>query len=195
MPVIRAFIAIELPPNIQQRLEQVSQQLQQTLAGFPIRWVPASNMHLTLKFLGDVSEANLKLLKEMLLSEAASHCQHELSIGGFGAYPSMQRPRVLWVGVEAPQELAALQAGIESRTVKLGYPREDRPFSPHLTLGRISRSATNQEVRKIGEHLPRVKIGFMGVVPVREIRLYQSVLKPGGAEYTPLFTASLAIKP
>lgn len=194
MAVIRAFIAIELPPDIQNRLEQVSQQLQQVLAGSPIRWVQTSNMHLTLKFLGDVSEKNLDLLTEMIRNEAESHFEHEFSVGGLGAYPSLKRPRVIWVGVEAPAELLALQTGIENKTVKLGYPREERPFSPHLTLGRVSRSVTNQENRRIGEALQVVKIGFLGVVFVKEIRLYKSVLKPSGPEYTSLFTASLAKK-
>jgi 2'-5' RNA ligase len=194
MTVIRSFIAIEFPAEIQQRLDQVSRQVRQRLSGLPgsiVRWVPAENIHLTLKFLGDVSVANLDLLQEMLLAEAREHHAFELSVGGLGAFPDLHRPRVVWVGIQAPPELAALQGGIESRMEKLGYPREERPFSPHLTLGRITRNANNTEARQIGDALQAAKVGFLGVVGAGEVRLFKSDLKPGGSVYTCLFTAPL----
>lgn len=194
MAVIRAFIAIEFPSEIQQRLEQVSRQVQQCLSSLPgniVRWVPAENIHLTLKFLGDVSVANLDLLNEMLLAEAQEHRSFELSVGGLGAFPNLHHPRVLWVGIQAPPELAVLQSGIESRMEKLGYPREERPFSPHLTLGRVTRNASNTEARQIGNALQSAKVGFLGVVWAGEVRLFKSVLQPGGSVYTSLFTAPL----
>ncbi len=192
MTVIRAFIAIELPAEIQQRLDQISAQLKQRLDSLPVRWVPGHNMHLTLKFLGDVSVANVGILDEVLQSEAASFRSFEISVGGIGAFPNSQRPRVIWVGIEAPPDLTTLQANLENRLARLGYSREERPFSPHLTLGRVSRSASSGDVRQIGEAVQACRVGFLGAACVQEIHLYKSDLKPGGSVYTCLFSANLA---
>ena len=149
MSVIRAFIAIELTAEIQKRLDEISAAFKQQLNGVPVRWVSAGNIHLTLKFLGDVSVANLKLLTDILKTETAAHRPFEVSVGGAGAFPNNRRPRVIWVGVEAPPDLAVVQSSVETAMARLGYPREDRPFSPHLTLGRVSRNATSDDTRAI----------------------------------------------
>jgi len=191
MSVIRAFIAIDLPPDVQDCLEQVSAKLRDQIGEKSVRWVSVPNIHLTLKFLGDVSENNLDVLKEILSAEAALQKPMEFSVGRLGAFPKMVRPRVIWVGIEAPSELDFLQHGIEARTGKVGYPADKRQFSPHLTLGRVSRNATPGEVRKIGEVLSASKVGFLGVARVAAIHLFKSDLMPTGAVYTKLFSAPL----
>jgi 2'-5' RNA ligase len=191
MSLIRSFIAIELPQSIQQQLDQAIEELHQNMAGSPIRWLSGGNIHLTLKFLGDISLANLEVLKEMIQTEAASHKHFEFSIGGIGAFPSMHRPRVIWTAIESPPALGNLQAGIENCLARLGYAREERPFSPHLTLGRISRSATVSDVRHIADQLQHARVGFIGLVQVREVSLFRSDLRPGGAVYTRLLSAPL----
>ena len=192
MSVLRAFVAIELPQAIQFRLEQVSTQLKQDLEGISVRWVPVPKIHLTLFFLGDVSVANLQLLKDNLHSEAVIHHPFEISIGKLGAFPSLQRPRVIWVGVEAPTELGVFQTGIENRMTRLGYPREERPFSPHLTLGRVSRNSLPAEVRKISQVLQATRVGFLGVAQVMQVHLFRSDLKTDGAIYTKVHTEFLS---
>jgi 2'-5' RNA ligase len=194
MAVIRAFIAIELPAEVQQGLDQVMRQIRQhlqTLPGSAVRWVPAGNIHLTLKFLGDVSLANLDLLKEMLLTEVKAHPSFEFSVGGVGAFPNAKSPRVVWVGVQAPPELLTLQSAIESKMEKLGYSREERLFSPHLTLGRVSRNTNNPEYHQIGEALQAVKVGFLGLVCAQGVSLFKSDLRPTGSVYTCLLFAPL----
>jgi 2'-5' RNA ligase len=123
-----------------------------------------------------------------------AHPEFQISVGGIGAYPKIRRPRVIWIGVEAPSELIHLQRSIEAQTARLGYAKDRRSFSPHLTLGRVSRNATPREVRQIGNVLAETKIGFLGVTPVKEVHLYRSDLKPGGAVYTRLFTTPLGEK-
>lgn len=194
MSVIRAFIAINISPEIAQRLNVISGELQQMLRGVPIRWVPVENIHITLKFLGDVSESNLDLLKEMLEAEVARHPQLEISAGELGAFPSIRRPRVLWVNVQAPPELVALQRGIDNEAARLGYDREERAFSPHLTLGRVSRNANSSDARRISEVLEKYVVGYIGAARIREVILYRSDLYPNGAVYTPIFAAKLGIK-
>lgn len=192
MSVLRAFIAIEMSPEIRRRLDQVSEELKQRLKDIPVRWVPVENIHLTLKFLGDVSVANLEVLKKILQSEIAGHHPFEMSVGELGAFPSNRRPRVIWVKVEAPAELEAVQRGIETESTRLGYAREERAFSPHLTLGRVSRNASSRDVRRISEVLESYKVGFLGAARVQAVHLFRSDLQPGGAVYTCLFTVPLS---
>lgn len=191
MAVIRAFIAVELASEIIRQLEQVSAGLKQQLQGVPVRWVPVRNIHLTLKFLGDVSTSNLDMLKKILRTEASGHTPFTIEVSELGAFPSLQRPRVIWVGVQAPPELSAIQRGIENEMARLGYAREDRPFSPHLTLGRVGRSATPQDVRLISQALKNSNVGRLGSSPVDAVHLFSSDLRPEGAVYTCLFTARM----
>lgn len=191
MSVIRAFIAINIPPDIQHGLEQVSSQLKHDLADVSVRWVPVPNIHLTLFFLGDVSIGNVGLLKDNLHAEVSEHISFEISVGRVGAFPGVQRPRVIWVGVEAPVALRSIQEGLEHRMTRLGYPREERSFSPHLTLGRVSRNISPAEVRKISQVLQASKVGFLGTAKVNQIHLYRSDLNPDGAVYTVVHTESL----
>jgi 2'-5' RNA ligase len=190
MSVIRAFIAVDLTTDIQEHLEKVGQELRGLMGDVPVRWVEPQNIHLTLKFLGDVSLNNIPVLTELLEAEAKPQKPFVISVGQVGAYPKVRNPRVIWVGIEAPQELMALQRGIDTQTSRMGYARDKRPFSPHLTLGRVSRNADPPDVRKIGDVLVAQKIGFLGVARIREVHLYQSELKPRGAIYTKLFTAA-----
>ena len=130
MSVIRAFIAIDLSSEIQHRLDEVVHNYKNQLASIPIRWVGASNIHLTLKFLGDVSISNLNMLTDMIQTEISGHHQFDISVGGSGAFPSIRQPRIIWVGVEAPAELTAIQNGIEATSGRLGYAHDERAFSP-----------------------------------------------------------------
>lgn len=191
MSVIRAFIAITLSEEVYQGLEQVIAGLKEKLSGVPLRWVPARNIHLTIKFLGNVSMTNLEMLKKAIHTEAGQHAAFEMSVGRFGAFPSLQRPRVLWVGVEASKSLQLTQLGIENVTSRLGYPREDRPFSPHLTLARVSRNASPQDIKAISQAISNYEVGFLGAFRVEEIHLYRSDLMRGGAVYTRLYSVRL----
>jgi 2'-5' RNA ligase len=131
------------------------------------------------------------MLNKILQSEVVDHHAFEISVGGLGAFPSARHARVIWVGVEAPPELGSIQRGIETAMQRLGYDREERPFSPHLTMGRVSRNATSKDAHNICEVLEATKVGFLGVTAVTEIHIYRSDLKPSGAVYTRIFTAQI----
>jgi RNA 2',3'-cyclic 3'-phosphodiesterase len=189
MEAIRAFIAIELPEAIRQQLNQIELQIQ-TKAGEAgkraVRWVPTSNMHLTLKFLGEVSTANIQALARMLQAEAGRYAAFDFTIGELGAFPNARRPRVIWVGADAPASLMGLQKAIEAETRLLGYPGEERPFSPHLTLGRITQSAHPEEVALVAHALDEMNVGRLGTTRVDKVHLFKSDLRPSGAVYTSL---------
>ena len=192
MNVIRAFIAISLSDEVHLGLEKVIQDLKTRLPGGAVRWVQADNIHLTIKFLGDVSLAGLELLTTMLQAEAARHPQFEFSVGGIGAFPSPRRPRVVWVGVEAPSELSGLQRGVEAEMARLGYAPDERPFSPHLTIGRVTRNADSTELRQLSSVVEASKVGFLGATRVKAVHLFRSDLQPSGAIYTRLNSAALS---
>lgn len=188
---IRAFIAIDLSAEMHDKLDKLSADLRLQLQKVPIRWVRSQNIHLSLKFLGDISITNIDLLKEVLIRESKEHHSFEMSIGNLGAFPNKRRPRVIWIGIKAPQELNVIQHSIDIQAEKLGYTREDRPFSPHLTLGRVSRHVSVQDQHLISELLSSYQVGLIGTTLVDAVHLYKSDLKPGGAEYTRIFSASL----
>jgi 2'-5' RNA ligase len=191
MSVIRSFIAIDLPESLNVSLERASLQLQDLLGGLPVRWVPVQNIHLTLKFLGDVSEKNIPMIQAIVQNEAHSHNIFEISVGGFGVFPNAARPRVLWVGVEAPDELLNLQRRLDVETARLGYAPDQRVFSPHLTFGRVSRNASPKQVRKVSNLLRNYKIGFLGAARIQTVTLFRSDLGPDGAVYSKIFTANI----
>jgi 2'-5' RNA ligase len=144
-----------------------------------------------LKFLGDVSPANVELLKQMLSVEVSHHRGFEMGFGGLGAFPSPKRPRVIWIGIQAPAGLEVLQHGIEAATAPLGYPDEQRPFSPHLTIGRVKQNINSAGMQKIRIALEGTKLGSFGTAKVSAVHLFKSDLKPTGAVYTRLFSAPL----
>jgi 2'-5' RNA ligase len=192
--MIRAFIALDLSAQVLNGLDQACRMLKQQLPDSPVRWVVTKNIHLTLKFLGDVSEINLTALFEMLNREGERHAPFEVRVGGLGAFPSLHRPRVIWIGVAAPPELAILQRCIDQESGRLGYQSEERDFSPHLTLGRVARSSSPDAVNSLGDALARLKIGELGTCRIDGIHFYRSDLNPHGSVYTKLWSARLTGK-
>ncbi len=191
MGLLRAFLASELSPDLQDTIHTATADLRQRLRGDLIRWVPAQNVHLTLKFLGDVSPSSLDLIKQMLLAEATEYPPFEVQVEGIGCYPNPRRPRVLWVGLRAPAELASLQRAIEAASARLGYESEERDFSPHLTIGRVRQNASSTDLHNIRTALDEVHVGWLGTARVDAIHLFKSELRPEGSVYTRLFSAPL----
>ena len=189
--MLRSFIAIEIPAEIQNAIADNIASLKKILPKPLIRWVAPQNVHLTLKFLGDGSPANLQRLAGSLQVEAVSHEMFSMSIGGLGAFPTQRRARVIWIGLEAPPALAALQHALDSATAQLGFPREERPFSPHLTVGRVAQTASASDLQHIRSALESTKVGILGTVHVQAIHIFKSDLQPGGSVYTPLYALSM----
>ncbi len=192
MSVLRAFIAIEFSGQVCEAIQKQTGRLRQILGDNLVRWVSTHNMHLTLKFLGDTTSSYLDFLKQLLIHEAEAHSQFDMQLGGLGAFPTLRRPRLLWIGIHAPAELAALQKSIETGAARLGYEQEERVFSPHLTIGRIHPNVDTLEQQKIRAALETIQLGNIGVVRVDSVHLFKSDLRPGGSIYTKLFSASLS---
>lgn len=192
MSLLRAFIAIELPANILDAIEKRTAPLRQALGDNSIRWVPAQNMHLTLKFLGDIATSHVDFLRQFLTREANSHKQFDLQLGGLGAFPTSRQPRLLWIGIHAPSDLVSIQKSIEAGSSRLGYEPNERPFSPHLTIGRARQSISQTELQKIRSTLESIQLGNIGTAKIDSIHLIKSDLQPTGSIYTKLFSAPLS---
>ena len=190
MNLLRAFIALEIPLEIREAVCKEMAPLQKGI-GSVVRWVPMENMHLTLNFLGDVSPTNVEMLSQMLRAEAELfHC-FDLRLYGLGSFPNLRRPRIIYIGIQAPVTLESLQRGIESAVRRLGYESEERGFSPHLTIGRVKQHVTATEQQTIRRTLEETRIDLLGTARVDSVHLYKSDLKPTGSVYTRLYSAPL----
>ncbi len=185
---MRLFIAVNLPREERARLEREAGALR--AARLPVRWVATDALHLTLKFLGEVAEARLAEIERSLTEVAADFAPFGLELAGLGAFPNLRNPRVVWVGVQAPPELAQLARAVEETMAGLGFPREDRPFSPHLTLGRAERDARAGDFRPLAALA--AEFAFRAQVEARSADLMRSHLSPRGARYERLLAAPLA---
>lgn len=179
---MRTFIAIDLDESLKRGLEDFIDELKPFAGG--VRWVGSAGMHLTLKFLGEVSEAGVAKVSSVLEEVASRHRAFALALQGTGTFPPGGRePRILWAGVVPVPPLLALQEDIEGELAKLRFEREKRSFHPHLTVGRVKiPSRLDPLVQEMKKHQER---GF-GEMSVRKFLFFQSTLKPSGAQYTVL---------
>ncbi len=188
----RLFVALELPPAVRAELVRVQAQLKQQVPPQTIRWVNPEGIHLTLKFLGDTPAVKQSSLERALTQAAEGHAQFDLAAGGLGCFPNLKRPRVAWVGLHQNLDaLVALRNSVEEHIAPLGYPTENHPFNPHLTVGRVRREARRSDVERVGEFIASAPPGEPVPFRVAAVTLFRSELKPDGAVYTALFHASL----
>jgi len=185
---VRSFIAIELPENIKGRLGELQSRLQSGKSR--ARWVAPESIHLTLKFLGDVKPDREAELAAGVVAAVQGARRFTLPVGGFGAFPSLSHPRVVWAGCQPVPPLELLQHRVEQAMERLGFPLEGRAFHPHLTLGRAQRDARASAFRDLEDRI--TALAFDGEVAVESVDLMESQLARDGARYTRRHAAALA---
>lgn len=177
---IRSFIAANLDPGLKVALARVQDRLKAT--GADVGWVRPENLHLTLKFLGQVGEGRIGAIGEAIAAAATGCGPVHLVFQGLGAFPRPREARVVWIGLSHGSEaLAALQARIEAALESLGFAREARPFTAHLTLGRVRGPARREQLARAITEAPAEALGEM---VLDRIELMQSNLSAGGARYS-----------
>jgi RNA 2',3'-cyclic 3'-phosphodiesterase len=181
---MRTFIALNLPADVRRAVASALEPMQQR--ALPVRWVEDDGLHLTLKFLGEIESSSVAPVSDALQQVGAQHAPLELHIAGFGAFPSLRRASVLWVGITSEPRLLALQRAVEDALFSLGYPREQRPFRPHLTAARTRRDAREPDVSRWTD-----SFDFTATAAVETIDLMRSHTGPGGSRYEPLLKARL----
>jgi RNA 2',3'-cyclic 3'-phosphodiesterase len=185
---MRTFIAIELSPEIKESLAQIQSHLK--YSGADVKWVEKDNIHLTLKFLGEISEEKLKQIIAVLKIAAKGSSAFEISIKDAGAFPDIDHPRVIWVGLDkGAAKSKVLAEKIDEELSKIGFQKETRPFAAHLTIGRV-RSPKNKEALK--EKITKYQsITVSECQKISSVMLFQSKLTPKGSIYTKLHEARL----
>jgi len=186
--MIRSFIAIDFPEETRKALEDIQKELKQ--CGTGVRWVKPGSIHLTLKFLGNIHPAQVEDIALAVAQEIRDQPPITLGAAGLGAFPSLRKPRVIWIGMEGEvQRLTRIQARVENALEPLGFVREKRPFRPHLTIGRVK---DRRKLQALIDAMAELKIPEFDSFDVTEIILYKSDLRPTGAIYTKLHRMSLA---
>ncbi len=187
MQSVRSFIALELAPEIQKQLRQIQAELKKS--GADVKWVNPEGIHLTLKFLGNVSPELLEEIKKLINQLAKSYKSFELKISQLGAFPKIEYPRVIWVGMEQREnQVVKLAQDLEERLIQLGFLREKRAFKSHLTLGRVRSAHNRDQLKKLLQSLtfPRTTMQAGTLI------LFKSTLTPKGAIYQALHEAKLS---
>lgn len=179
---IRAFIAVELPDAVREFLAEISAELKRT--GGDVKWVRPESIHLTLKFLGAVRNELVPEIEAVAVPVFSRQQPFVVQAKGLGAFPHLGRPRVIWAGLEDREgRLGPLAGLVESAVVPLGIPRERKSFNPHLTLGRVrSDKGRTDLVETVRQRMEVIGPSFS----VDHAVLFQSILKPSGAEYRAL---------
>ncbi len=193
MEQIRAFIAIELSEELKASLARLQELIKLGSESY-VKWVDPQGIHLTLKFLGNISVDKVSAISEAIAEEARSVAPFRLELTEFGAFPNTKAPRVAWVGLGGDLEsLLRLQRGIDQALIPLGFPPEAREFSPHLTLGRVRDQATPQERRRLGERVASLEVQGQPSLYVDRVSLMRSQLTSKGAIYSRLSAAELLL--
>lgn len=190
--MIRTFIAIELDEATRRAIGETQARLKRDRAAMGVRWVAPDSIHITLKFLGDVAAARMDELHGAVACACTGVAPFALTLDGIGAFPNTRRPNVVWVGASGDVAIASqLAEQIEDACEMLGYAREDRAFTPHLTLGRVKRDASPSDRQALGKLIEQTQVGKLGTLAVTHINVMQSELHPGGSVYTCLKEISL----
>lgn len=191
MSMIRTFIAIHLTPEVLAELRLAQTALRATAGGSAGRWVPPENLHLTLKFLGDVDSARLPEVYAMVDTVAGDYGPLTLTLRELGCFPHERRPRIVWAGIAEPSgQLQRLAQQLDLALSSLGYARETRPFRPHLTLARINERAPRDLVAALGQATLSYQPEPQTMV-AHTVAVVRSDLHPQGALYTDLHLAPL----
>ena len=189
---MRIFIGIDLDPEVRARIARFLEGVQ----GFApeARWVRPESLHITLKFIGEQKPEEVEAIVGRLRQVEDS--AFEIRSAGYGFFPTAKAPRVFWIGIHPGPQLAELAESIDTAVAELGFPREDRPYSPHLTLARAGGRSASPKWRKgdgpntvfavLEKRLAGMGELDFGTMTAREFILYQSQLSPGGSKYTKL---------
>ena len=177
----RLFLGIGLPDEIRRAAVRIRDRIQPYIE--KARWVPPENYHLTVKFLGNTPDDRIQTIHKTMTTICARYPAFELELKGFGAFPDWRRPRVLWIGVERVPTLWDLAAEVETAMTELGYPAENRPYAPHLTLARV-KFTRREVIDKMLEREKKMLEQSLGTFMVDYISLFESRLHPSGAVYS-----------
>jgi 2'-5' RNA ligase len=190
---MRAFIAIELPKEIRNVLSGFQDELMKTRA--QVKWVKPENIHLTLKFLGEIEQGKVLEIHSVLNGIAQENPPFRVCLSSLGAFPKLQYPRIIWIGVNDAQPVIEIAKDLDKQLIKIGLPAESRPFSTHITLGRVrsglNRKALVERLESLNKNLSPASPEFK----VFNLTLFKSTLTPRGPIYEVISSSPLKSTP
>jgi len=189
---LRTFIAIVPPSNIKMSVDEIVTFLQKQTPHHALKWVETDNCHLTLKFIGSISENQVIQVKNTLTEVLSNHRAFKFTIEGLGVFPHKEEPRVVWLGITDKEALISLHQKLDHALQAKNIPPDQRAYNPHLTIARIRKNVDRETARQIGDILSQYKVDTIGKINVTKVVLYQSQLTPTGPIYTPLQVVPLS---
>jgi len=189
--MLRTFIAVDFPPETLTKIAKIIGYFKTQTPMDALKWVSAENLHLTIKFIGDIPKDKLVQIRMIIKEALVDKLPFKIGIGGLGMYPNKNNPRVIWLGVTYDQTLRDIHHVLNHSLKNAGIEPDKRDYSPHITIARI-RQRTQEETRQeIGATLSKFKVDSLGEIKINEIILYQSELTRKGPIYTPLLSQPL----
>ena len=188
----RIFIAVRMPDEVIEKISRISNYFQKQTPKEALKWVETENLHLTLKFLGEVPEQMLTKAQPILSTVASKQRPFIVDIAGLGMYPHARQPRVVWLGIGGAEPLIALHDQLDAALARIGLREETRPYNPHLTLARVRQRTSRETAGTVGKTLSGFKVDSLGSFSVRDIHLVESQLTAQGPIYITRFTAPLS---
>ncbi len=187
---MRIFIAVNIPDNLKKSISKLVDRIR--IDNDFIRWIPPGNIHLTLKFLGEVAPSLLREIEGILERTTSGYSAFDLTVEDAGAFPHLGKPRVVWLGIRGGEVLQAIHSDLNRELAGLGFEMESRPFRPHLTIGRArsSRRGRGTRLESIEDRFDDVHVEVV-TFRVTSIELMESFLEPSGAVYQERFSAPL----
>ena len=188
---IRSFMAVEIPESNKVKILEFINRLKDTSGSF-VKWVNEDNLHITLKFLGELNTDHISTIYSELTKRLCLIPSFNIQINRLGVFPNSRTPRIFWLGFDHNQNLDQIFSSIENCVVNLGYEADDKPFYPHLTIGRVRHVVSPGDIGEFTKNILNPKMGFSTCFQVNHVTLFKSELTRDGPIYTRLFQVSLS---
>lgn len=188
---IRSFLAVEIPLSNKEKILKLINSFNEK-SGSLIKWVSKDNLHITLKFIGELNTDHISTIQNSLTERLSSVPAFDIHINGLGVFPNSRKPRIFWLGFDQNKNLERIVLSIENCAVNLGYEADDKPFSPHLTIGRARRDISSGDLIAFTKNFQDHKLEVIPDFKVSYVTLFKSELTREGPLYSQLFRVSLA---
>jgi 2'-5' RNA ligase len=188
---MRSFVAINFSHDIIEKITDIIQYFKSQTPDKALKWVAPDNLHMTVKFLGEVPEGNIERVKEIILEALQGRHAFEIGVEGLGMYPNKNNPRVIWLGIQGGDPLVEIHKRLDAALLEAAITPDKHSLSPHLTIARIRRNAERETVQDVGKTFSQFKVDSLGTCLIDQVHLYKSILTPEGPIYTSLLSIPL----